>query len=100
VPSYARPNYQSYAVRVEADFPLSRDELMQSFLDRDISTRRGIMNCHQEAAYADQGPYYLPASEAARDNVILLPLYHTMTIGEQDMIIDHLKNVANARKAG
>ena len=100
VPAYAHPNYQSYAVHVEADFPLSRDELMQSFLDRDISTRRGIMNSHQEAAYADQGPYYLPASEAARDDVILLPLYHTMTAGEQEMIIDHLKSVANARKAG
>jgi dTDP-4-amino-4,6-dideoxygalactose transaminase len=100
VPEWARPNYQSYAVWVEPEFPLSRDELMQSFLDRGISTRRGIMNSHQERAYAGDGPYYLPASEAARDNVILLPLYSSMTAEEQQRVIDHVASVAHARMAG
>src|SRR5206468_45409 len=54
VPDYARPNYQSYAVQVTRDFPLTRDELMQALLERGISTRRGIMNSHQEQAYAGQ----------------------------------------------
>jgi dTDP-4-amino-4,6-dideoxygalactose transaminase len=100
VPAYARPNYQSYAVRVDARFPLTRDELIQSFLDRGVSTRRGIMNSHQEPAYCDYGPYHLPGSEGARDSVILLPLYHTMTADEQQRVIDHLAHVALARKAG
>ena len=60
VPSYTRPNYQSYAVRVTAEFPLGRDELMQSLLEQGISTRRGIMNAHQEGAYAEGRP--APAS--------------------------------------
>src|SRR5262249_3991258 len=59
VPSYARTNYQSYAVGVMREFPLRRDRLMQALLERGVSTRRGIMNSHQEAAYTEQGPYHL-----------------------------------------
>jgi len=100
VPRYAQTNYQSYAVRVTPEFPLSRDRLMQYLLDRGIGSRRGIMNSHQEAAYADLGPQRLPHSEAARDNVILLPLYHSMTSEEQDFVIEQIHGLSSARKAG
>src|SRR4029077_20528776 len=70
---YARPNYQSYAVRVTPEYPLGRDGLMQALLDGGVSTRRGIMNSHQETPYV--GQQRLPHSEAARDGVILLPLF-------------------------
>src|SRR5262249_2990438 len=63
VPAYARPNYQSYAVRVTPDYPLRRDALMEALLEHGINTRRGIMNSHQEAAYADLEPRRLPESE-------------------------------------
>lgn len=96
VPDYARPNYQAYAVRVTDDFPLSRNELMQALLERRVSTRRGIMNAHQEAAYANAGPYQLLVSEAARDSVILLPLYHGLKVEEQREIIDHLLCLASS----
>jgi perosamine synthetase len=91
VPAYARTNYQAYPVRVLPEFPISRDQLMQALLDNRVATRRGIMNCHQETAYAGAGPYYLPESEAARDSVILLPLYASMTDEEQDEVIDLLR---------
>jgi perosamine synthetase len=94
VPDYTRTNYQSYAVRVTPEFPHTRDQLMQALLDRRIGTRRGIMNSHQEAAYATEGPYHLPASEAARDNVVLLPLFHSMTDEDQDYVIDQLRELA------
>lgn len=90
VPEYARPNYQSYAVRVTSDYPLSRNDLMNQLLARKISTRRGIMNAHQELAYANSGPYNLSASESARDEVILLPLFHSMTDADQDYVIELL----------
>jgi dTDP-4-amino-4,6-dideoxygalactose transaminase len=86
VPEWALPNYQSYAVRVTPEYPLSRDELMQALLDAGVSTRRGIMNAHQEAAYADLPPVSLPESEAARDHAVLLPLFHELT--EED--VDHV----------
>jgi len=90
VPEYARPNYQSYAVCVSSDYPRSRNELMNDLLVRKISTRRGIMNAHQEAAYASVGPYHLPASEFARDRVLLVPLFHSMTNEEQNYVIEQL----------
>jgi perosamine synthetase len=92
-PEYARSNYQSYAVRVTGDFPLSRDALMQHLLERKISTRRGVMNAHQEPAYASQGPYDLPQSESGRDDVILLPLFSSMTDDEQARVIDELISI-------
>jgi len=90
VPETMRPNYQSYAVRVTREYRRTRDELMQALLDRNISTRRGIMNAHQEAAYAGAAPQRLPHSEGARDNVILLPLYGGMTDAEQHRVIEAL----------
>jgi len=100
VPPDVRTNYQSYAVRVTPDFPLSRDELMQALLERGVSTRRGIMNAHQEKAYALKQAAHLPCSEAARDQIVLLPMYSSMTRAEQQYVIDQLRNLAAARKAG
>ena len=88
-----RSNFQSYAVRVTDRFPISRDELMQGLLDRGISTRRGIMNSHQEASYAGE-KWNLPHSEAARDSVILLPLYHQLTDEEQIYVIDQIRDLS------
>jgi dTDP-4-amino-4,6-dideoxygalactose transaminase len=73
---------------------------MQALLERGISTRRGIMNAHQEPAYADPRKEALPASEAARDQTILLPLYSSMTAAEQQYVVDQLQILASARKAG
>ena len=96
IPPSVRPNYQSYAVRVTAEYPLGRDELMQSLLEQGISTRRGIMNAHQEGAYAEERHWHLPYSEAARDDVILLPLYDSMTEDDQAYIIEALRDIAAA----
>ena len=90
IPEYARANYQSYAVRVTPRYGLSRDELMQALLDEGIATRRGIMNSHQEVAYAGSGTGHLPQSEAARDHAILLPLYPSMTAAELHRVVNHL----------
>jgi dTDP-4-amino-4,6-dideoxygalactose transaminase len=85
-----RPNFQSYAVRLDPSFPISRDALMQRLLDQGISTRRGIMNAHQEPAYASMKHISLPESEAARDSVILLPIFDSMTYDEQDQVVQAL----------
>lgn len=92
-----RPNHQSYPVRVTREFSPGRDALMQALLERGISTRRGIMNAHQEGAYAETGPFRLPHSEAARDQTILLPLYDAMAPDDQDYVIDCLRELSAAR---
>ncbi len=91
VPTQTRPNYQSYPVRVTLNFPLSRDALMQALLERGISTRRGIMNAHQETSCQEAGPFVLSQSESARDRVVLLPLYDSMFRDEQNYVIEVLR---------
>jgi perosamine synthetase len=94
VPDGTRTNYQSYAMRVTPDYPLSRDQLMQALLDAGISSRRGIMNSHQETAYLGLPCGPLPHSEAARDSVVLLPMANDMTAQEQDTVIQILNRLA------
>jgi dTDP-4-amino-4,6-dideoxygalactose transaminase len=100
VPAYARPNYQAYPVWVTRHFPLGRNELMQALLDRGISSRRGIMNIHQEGAYQDAGPYELPHSEAARDWVILLPLFPGMAFEDIGRIVEVLASYRPVARVG
>lgn len=91
VPQNVRSNFQSYAVRVLPEYGMTRDELMQALLSLGISTRRGIMNAHQEPAYRHAAGAPLPQSERARDSVILLPLYHQLTGSEQAYVIKQLR---------
>jgi perosamine synthetase len=90
-PSYCRSNWQSYAVKVLEHAPVSRDALMQRLLDAGISSRRGIMNAHQESPYSRHPA--LKQSEEARDSVILLPLYTGMTEAEVESVIQRLRDV-------
>ena len=98
VPAYARPNYQSYPVRVTPAFPWRRDELMQALLERQVTTRRGVMNAHQEPPYESAVSPHLPHSEAARDAVLLLPLFSSMTAADQDYVIDQLRDLARRER--
>ena len=95
IPDYARSNFQSYAVSVTPKYPLTRDQLMQALLERGITTRRGIMNSHQEPAYAAE-EWSLAHSEAARDNTVLLPLHTLMTDEDQEYVIDALRALGEA----
>ena len=94
VPDYAEFNYQSYAVQLTAEAPMSRDELMQRLLDQKIATRRGIMLSHTEPAYAGYSVAKLPQSEAASSRSILLPLYPQMTEADQDIVLAALFDAA------
>ncbi|RAH98342.1 aminotransferase DegT [Acuticoccus sediminis] len=88
-PDWARSNWQSYCVRLDGDVDQRR--VMQSMLDVGIATRRGIMNIHQERAYADSAPRgSLPRSEAARDRSVILPLFVQMTEADVDTVVEAL----------
>lgn len=88
---WCRTNWQSYPVKVHDHAPVSRDHLMQHLLDAGVSTRRGIMNTHQEPAYTSV--YSLPQSEKARDSVLLLPLFYGMKEEEIEMVINRIRYV-------
>lgn len=87
---YHRTNWQSYPVRVLENAPLSRDRLMQYLLDNKVSTRRGIMNAHQEKIYTSNTP--LKSSELARDSVLLLPIFDAMKEMQIKKIVNLIKN--------
>lgn len=81
-------NYQSYSLYLKDSAPISRNELMQSLLEKGISTRRGIMTIHREAAYNnDVRNLHLPMSEKLSDRSILLPIYPQMTEDELSYVI-------------
>lgn len=67
-------NWQSYPVRLSDKVILDQRDIMQRLLDNGISTRRGIMNAHQETPYESMG-WHLPKSEICRDKTILLPFF-------------------------
>jgi len=89
-PEWARSNWQSYLVRLtQAD----QRTVMQRMLDDGVATRRGVMNAHEEAAYPAgtwraAGP--LAASEQAHRQAVVLPLFHQMTVAEQDAVVASL----------
>jgi perosamine synthetase len=89
-PEWARTNWQTYAVRLEA---AGQRQVMQRMLDDGVSTRRGVMNAHREGAYPAgtwRAPGPLTRSERAQDTAVMLPLYHDMTVDDQDRVIDSL----------
>jgi perosamine synthetase len=103
-PTWARSNWQSYALTLRPGSPKSQAEIMQFLLDQRVASRRGIGNAHSEPAYTKVawscGPkpcdpavhaagrcLRLTASEHARDNTILLPLFHGMSPAEQDHVM-------------
>jgi dTDP-4-amino-4,6-dideoxygalactose transaminase len=96
-PAWGTTNHQSFWVELPADFPMSRDELLQVLLDKGVSARRGIMASHLEPACADLEAPPLPVTERMTARTLILPLYHQMTDDEQDHVI---RTVLEAAKGG
>jgi perosamine synthetase len=91
VPANCRHNYQSYMVRLIGDVAAKRDAIMQELLEKNISTRRGIMAIHRELPYrSERWDHSLPQTNRATDTGLILPLFHQMTEFDQDYIIEAL----------
>jgi Predicted pyridoxal phosphate-dependent enzyme apparently involved in regulation of cell wall biogenesis len=107
-PAWVRSNWQSYPTTLRPGGRMAQVEIMQFLLDRGVASRRGIGNAHAEPAYAkcawSCGPepcdpaahaagrcLRLPVSERARDNTILLPLFHGMSPAEQEYVVASLR---------
>jgi perosamine synthetase len=93
-PTWARSNWQSYAVRL--DEGIDQQRVMQMMLDAGVSTRRGIMCAHREPAYAGWPHGPLPISEGAQDRCVLLPLYNGMTSEQQEQVVHALQDACTA----
>ena len=90
-------NYQSYSIFLKESSPISRDELMQKLLDKDISTRRGVMTAHTETAY-NHRKTKLPGSEFFSERSIIIPLYVPMSETEIQYVIDSIQEIVFLKK--
>jgi dTDP-4-amino-4,6-dideoxygalactose transaminase len=86
-PPAGTTNFQSFWVRLPSESLVSRDQLMAILADAGVSARRGIMAAHLEPAYAGHVAAPLPVTEDLTRNSLILPLYHDLTVVEQDTVI-------------
>lgn len=98
-PPWGESNFQSFWIELDADFPLSRNELLTALAAEGISARAGIMAAHRQPAYAEYGRVELPVTDRLTDNTLILPMFHTMTKAEQDHVIDVIRQAATSRSA-
>jgi dTDP-4-amino-4,6-dideoxygalactose transaminase len=87
-PSWARSNWQSFAVRIPSTF--DQKKVMQYLLDRGVASRRGIMCAHREQPYLSNTRFPLPESELAQDRNIILPLFAQLTDDDQSYVAEVL----------
>jgi len=82
-------SWQSCCVFIE-----NRDNVIQKMKERGIETQIGTYALHMHRAYNDSPNCRIegdmPGSRYAFEHCLALPLYHEMTLQEQDYVIKHL----------
>ena len=89
-------NYSYFPILIEADHPLSRDELYQKLRDKNIYARRYFyplitdfpMYRGMPSAYHNN----LPIATAAAQKVLCLPVYPALTLQDQQHIVDIVRS--------
>ncbi len=94
-PEYAERTWQSYPIRVASGAPAGADELMRLLLKDGVATRRGVMAIHHESSYPTSD-IDLPHTDAAAEEVVLLPLFPDLSDEAQDYVVDRLTHYAIA----
>jgi dTDP-4-amino-4,6-dideoxygalactose transaminase len=86
-PAHGTSNFQSYWLLLPSDSRVGRNGLLEALGHEGISARRGIMAAHREPAYDGHPHAPLPVTERLTDHSLILPLYHTMSLEDQDRVI-------------
>lgn len=105
-PDWARSNWQSYCVRLDAR--LDQRALMQRLLDAGVASKPGVPCAHREPAFRDVRQQWscgvpptgcqcppgscqrLRESEGATDHSLILPLFNGMAEQDQDLVVAEL----------
>lgn len=95
-PPYGAGNFQSYWVEVD-----DRDGVLAALAEAGVSARRGIMASHRQPAYRDRdtGGAALPVTEWLTDRTLILPLFHQLTVEDQDRVVAALRAAVSLRAA-
>lgn len=81
-------NFQSFWIRLDTGFPMSRNDLMARLADAGVATRRGIMATHLEPAGKRWCTDALPVTERLSSTSMILPLFHEMTCDDLDRVAE------------
>ena len=90
-PSHGTSNFQSYWLLLPPDAPIGRQQLLEALSREGISARRGIMAAHREPAFAGHPHAPLPVTERLTSDSVILPLFHTLSLEDQDRVIDAVR---------
>ncbi|MBB5642787.1 DegT/DnrJ/EryC1/StrS family aminotransferase [Cryobacterium roopkundense] len=92
-PAWGTTNFQSFWIEVGPEYALDREQLLERLAVADISARRGIMAAHRQPAYLDHdgGTASLSVTEHLNDNTLILPIYHQLTLEDQERVIEVLQ---------
>ncbi len=85
-----------YVVRLTADAPLGRDELIRKLSERGIGTSVHFIPLHRQPVWRDScrlRPEQFPAAEAAFQSMVSLPLYTKMSDADQQRTIANLREI-------
>jgi dTDP-4-amino-4,6-dideoxygalactose transaminase len=91
-PEHGTTNYQSFWVVLPDGFAGTNIDVLAALSERGVSARRGIMASHLEPAYRGVAAD-LPVTEHLTRRSVILPLFHQMTLDEQDTVVAALTEV-------
>lgn len=92
VPDYAEPAWSSYCIKLRDSAKVDRDTLLSKLAEKGISCRRGIQSLHKEPHFLPHcQDLRLPASEAAAQSTIFLPIFPGLTGEQQRYIVEQIK---------
>ena len=88
-PPHGTSSFQSLWIEVSEPYRRDREGLLAALAEGGVSARRGIMASHRQPAYAghDTGSASLAVTERLADRTLILPLFHELTVAEQDRVI-------------
>jgi perosamine synthetase len=95
-PPYASHAYQSYGIRLLPECRADRDQVLRDLAALGISCRRGIPPIHLEPLYRDRfGRVSLPVTEDVAARSIFLPIFASLSSGDQQRVIDAVVGMAS-----
>lgn len=81
-------NYQSFQLRFPSGGTVSQQQVLRHLNSKGIAAQPGILPIHWQKFYASVKEYHLPQTDTARREVVMLPIYHSLSDDEQQFVID------------
>jgi len=90
---YSKHVYHQYAIRVTADFPLSREELMKHLEERGISTAVHYPSCISSQPVFRQYEASTPVSHSVSKEILSLPVHPLLTEKDLEYVCNSINEV-------